>query len=179
MEKLALKSWETQPKVHVLAADTSTTIFVNGSSKQLCYNEYIGPNLVNYDEQLDCIVSTKNSNVDFANGVILKPDEIYCNRKQMTPNDKYWQNTRCDSLNNILEDDVISVKHSNNENFIYFHTFKIKLYDKMNAIDCPDFVFPLTANLSFQIGKLKYKAEQIKIQNEMTFSPELSQRIHF
>jgi hypothetical protein len=131
------------------------------------------------DELLDCIVPTKSSTVDFANDVILKPDETYCNRKQVAPNDKFWQTSRCDSLNHILEDDVVSVKHSNTENFIYCYTFKIKLYNKVEAIDCPDFVFPLPANLSFQIGRLKYKSEQIIIQNEMTFSPELSHRINF
>ncbi len=97
----------------------------------------------------------------------------------MVPSDKYWQKTRCDQLDSIIEDDVISVKHSNNENFIYCNTFKIELYNKLEAIDCPYFVFPLSANLSFQIGRLKYRADQIRIQNEMTFSPELSQRINF
>lgn len=169
----------TQPKVHVLAADAFTTVYVNHSSNQLCYKEYFGPKLVIYDEQLDCIVPIKSSTFDFANDVILKPDETYCNRKQVAPNDKFWQTCRCDPMDHILEDDVVIVKHSNDENFIYCNTFKIKLYNKVEAIDCPDFVFPLSANLSFQIGRLKYKSEPIRIQNDMTFSPDLSHRINF
>jgi hypothetical protein len=65
----------TQPKVHVLAADPFTTVYVNHSSNQLCYKEYVGPELVIYDEQVDCIVPIKSSTIDFANDVILKPDE--------------------------------------------------------------------------------------------------------
>ncbi len=128
----------TQPKVHVLAADPFITVYVNHSSNQLCYKEYVGPKLVIYDEKVDCIVPIKSSTIDFAKDVILKPDETYCNRKHVVPSDKYWQKTRCDQLDSIMEDDVISVKHSNNENFIYCNTFKIELYNKLEAIDTSD-----------------------------------------
>ncbi len=68
----------------------------------------------------------RSSTIDFANDVILKPDETYCNRKQVVPSDKYWQKTRFDQLDSIIEDDIISVKHSNNENIIYCNSFKLE-----------------------------------------------------
>lgn len=164
----------TQPKVHVLAAAAFSTVYINLSSSELCYKEYFGPILVIYDEQLDCIVPIKSSTVDFANDVILKPDETYCNRKQVAPNNKFWQTSRCEPLNHIFEDDIVSVKHSDNENLIYCNTFKMKLYNKVEAIDCFHY-----RQICLQIGRRKYKFQQIRIRNEITFSLELSHRINF
>jgi hypothetical protein len=169
----------TQPKAHVLAADAFSLMKANKSTNQLCRKEYIGPNLVVYDETQDCIVPTKGTNLDFANDLILKPDEHYCNKRQITPNEKYWEQNRCEPLDNVIEDEVVQIKNGGDYNFVYCNTLKIKLYEKLMAVDCPDYVFALPANRSFRIGRLSYSAEQIKLNNEMKFIPDLSQRINF
>jgi hypothetical protein len=169
----------TQPKAHVLAADAFTLVKANKSNNQLCHKEYVGPNLVVYDETQDCIVPTKGTNLDFANDLILKPDEHYCNKRQVTPNEKYWEQNKCEPLDNVIEDEVVQVKNGGDYNFVYCNTLKIKLYEKLMAVDCPDYVFALPANRSFRIGRLSYSAEQIKLSNEMKFIPDLSQRINF
>ena len=145
----------------------------------MCFKEYVGPSRVLYDEELDCIIPAKNSNIDYAFELIMKPDETYCNRKQLTPDDKYWETKRCDPQGKALEDDIVNVKHSRNENYIYCNSLKIKIYEKLDEVECPDFVFPLPSNMSFQIGRLKYNSQQIRIQNQMHFEPELSHRINF
>jgi hypothetical protein len=124
----------TQPRAHVLAADPFILIFVDESSNTMCSREYARPNLVVYDELLDCIVPTKGSNLDFANDLILKPDETYCNKRQVKAMDKYWVQKQCDRLDRLLEDDVVQVKSAGDSNFIYCNTFKVKLYDKMPRV---------------------------------------------
>jgi hypothetical protein len=169
----------TQPRAHVLAADPFILISVNESSNTMCSREYAGPNLVVYDESLDCIVPTKGSNLDFANDLILKPDETYCNKRQVKASDKYWVQKQCESLDKVLEDDVVQVKSAGDSNFIYCNTFNIKLYEKMPPVACPDYVFSVPSNRSFRVGRLSYSAERIKINNDMRFAPDLSQRINF
>jgi hypothetical protein len=44
---------------------------------------------------------------------------------------------------------------------------------------CPDYVFSVPSNRSFRTGRLSYSAERIKINNDMRFAPDLSQRINF
>ena len=169
----------TQPKAHVLAADPFMLAEVNKTSMTWCAQEYSGPNLVVYDETLDCLVPTKGSNLDFANDLILKPDETYCQKRQVIASDKYWERKRCEPLNGVLEDDTVQVKNAGAQNYVFCHPFKVKLYDKLAAVECPNYVFSLPSNKSFRIGRFTYNANQINLKNQLIFAEDLSQRINF
>ena len=169
----------TQPKAHVLAADPFMLIEVNYTSANWCLKEYNGPNTVVYDETIDCLVPTKSTTLDFANDLILKPDETYCNKRQVTASDKYWEKKRCETLSTILEDDTVQVKNAGDQNFVFCHPFKIKLYEKLSPVECPNYVFALQSNRSFKVGRFSYTASQTYLKNQMVFAEDLSQRINF
>ncbi len=135
----------------MLAVDPFILISVNKSSNTACSREYAELNFVVYDESLDRIVPTKGSNLDFANDLILKPDEIYCNKRQVVASDKYWIQKQCESLDKVLEDDVVQVKSAGDSNFVYCNTFNIKLYEKVPLFVCADYVFSVPSNRSFRI----------------------------
>jgi len=169
----------TQPNVHVLAADPFILVAMNKTTNKICTRVYKGPDLVIYDEKRDCIVPSKDSNFDFVNDITLRPDEVYCKKKQISSNENFWVEKQCEDMNEVLEDDVVQVKYGGDLNFVYCNMFKIKLYENLPTIECPDFVFSLPTNRSFSIGRLAYKFESIKINKDLKFVPEWSQRINF
>lgn len=135
--------------------------------------------MVIYDQTLDCIVPTLGNDKDFNNNLILRPDKEYCDKKRIRPDRGLWRTIRCENQSTIVEDDNISVKNVETENQIYCYTLQIKLYENLGPIDCPNYAFLLPINQSFRIGRLYYRADQIKLKNEMTFDAGISQRVNF
>ena len=76
---------------------------------------------------------------------------------------------KCEETERFEPTEIIQVKQLGELNYIYCSFFNITIYKK--TIVCPDFVFAIGSNESFQIGDLKYNAKQIKHSYEVKFDP--------
>lgn len=159
---------------HVATVDAFT--FFNRTTSDLCSYNYMGPKSVVIDDHDDCIIPLEGIADASPNNVVLRPTNKKCDASGMTAQ-KYWRRTEC--FKYTLEEtyDLVQVKTTGAENFIYCYLFNITVYGYEQP--CPRYVIKLPSSTSFLIGNLRYKADDKRIETELTLQPEWAHRINF
>ena len=165
------------PSIHVMRAesfDLATKVVENGNVN-LFHSNYIGPKTVLYDEHKECVTPIK-SNTEEATNMILVPTEVQCDYKNFRTKDQYWTKGHCEKRDRVDPHEIIQIKHSPQYNYIYCASLNITTYNR--AIPCPNEVFVLPSNQSFQIEDMRYDSQQLNLHSELHFIPEWTYRVN-
>ena len=168
---------------HVIKADPFDLIKVKEKSNGfiLCHSQYNGPKAVLYADKLGCVIPYKiwnvNENEYEYENINLVQEKIECDPEFIDAGKKNLFGLKnCEETERFEPTEIIQIKQLGEFNYIYCTSFNITIYKK--TIVCPDFVFAVNLNESFQIGDLKYDAKQIKHSLEVTFDPGWSNTIN-
>ena len=162
--------------VSILTADPFTLYSIENKT-YLCQIKYTGPSSVVYNEKNDCIIPLPTAPYTLNNLVVMPKTDKCQNNLPHNFTHKYWKFERCEQRHFISPDEVVQIKAVGDNNHIFCNGFKINLYNR--TIDCPDFVFALPITTSFSIGSLNYETNDITIHTDLSFAPDLSQRVNF
>jgi hypothetical protein len=160
----------------ILKADAFSLIS-RKTHEETCFLEYSGPDFVVYDTSTDCVTPLRG-NLDTNENVILSPSVEYCTEASpLNSSERYWSKERCVSNDHISNEDIITIKSSNDHNFIFCYTLNVTVFNR--TYPCPSFVFALPQYASFTIGKMTYTADQLKISNSLRIAPVHTTRVNF
>lgn len=159
--------------------DERTTIFktntfkhYTGTKENLCLKEWNGPTLILANSSSKCFKTL--SLTDLSTDQTIRTS---CEGGQSLPEfDKLWKTSYCiNSSENAIPKQTWVIS---NEGFqhIYCYTENISFHKK-GECECPNYVFKIPDDESFQIGTYKYEAENMKISAHEDFRSTASSRI--
>ena len=160
-------------ELHVIKADPFDLIKIEEKSNGfiLCHSQYNGPRAVLFADKLGVIPYKIWDSKQFEyENVNLVKEKLKCDPKFIDAGKKNLFGLKnCEETERFEPTEIIQIKQLGELNYIYCSFFNITIYQK--TIVCPDFVFAIGSNESFQIGDLKYNAKQIKHSYEVKFDP--------
>lgn len=174
--RLSFEQKTTKSKTQILRADPFRLI-VNMSSESVCFGSYRGPHSVIYEERVDCVTPIRGDS-DSNDNMILSPAVEYCSDGiPINESSHYWSKIECLPRDLVRDDDIIQIKSSDQYNYLYCQSLTITVFNR--TFDCPNYVFSIPHFASFTIGKLTYKADNLKLSHSLRLAPVTSSRVNF
>ena len=167
--------------LHIIKADPFDLIKVEEKPNGfiLCHSQYNGPRAVLFADKLGCVIPYKiwdSKQFEYENVHLVK-EKFKCDPEFIDAGKKNLFGLKnCEEIERFEPTEVIQIKQLGEFNYIYCSFFNITIYKK--TIICPDFVFAINSNESFQIGDLKYDAKQIKQSFKVRFDPTWTSTIN-
>lgn len=140
---------------HVLHAEPFNILkkSSNKTGEFYCVHKYRGPTFAVYNQITDCIspfdAPTKHT-------LLLKNESVICGNRSLLKNKSLWKLSYCKEAHDFSNYELVQIKHSYNDNYIYCPFSQIALFN--NTIHCPPIVFKLNSNISFAIDKFRYES---------------------
>ncbi|XP_053213836.1 uncharacterized protein LOC128397176 [Panonychus citri] len=164
------------PSSHLLVADPFQLITVNNNS-HFCQVTYQGPQEVLYNTDKDCITQIRNMVETNINQIHIQYNRQICIFNSFNLSmDNLWSPENCHHKPTSQEAEIVQIKFTKNNNFIYCPSKEIELFNKTHA--CPNFVFDVPANITFKINNILYHPTAMKITNNLKFIEDWNFRIN-
>jgi len=160
----------------VLKADPFEPFHIDPDNpKKICKMEYTGPTYVMYEKASDCVTPLRDyvKDRDYA----LAPAFEHCQESLTMNATDYWKPESCQPAKTVRKSDILQIKDNGDYNTVYCPTLNITVFNR--TYNCPDYIFALPNFTSFTIGKLNYKADQLKIKSTLQVSTSTSTRINY
>lgn len=144
----------------------------------VCHVTYTGPEYVLYDESHNCVNPVRNRVAEDRNEVLFAPSQEYCHlmmARNHTPH--MWKVGKCFDPNDLTEEEVVQIKTTRGSNYVYCHHFHITMYGR--RIPCPSFPFIVPANVTLNIGRIRFTSSSVSLNQNLNVLPGMSHKINF
>ena len=159
----------------VLKSEAFDMVVKNGS--KICHSSFIGPKLVVFDKENDCVRPIKGRYIEESD-VILFPRGEECQESfLMNKSSAYWRNTYCEETDSKNNDESIQIKQIGEQNIIYCHLHNITIHSR--TVNCPNSPFLVSTKTPFNIGKSYFSSKEIQLHSSLPFVDAWSQRVNF
>ena len=80
-------------------------------------------------------------------------------------------------MSNLVEDDIVQLKHGIEVNNVYCNNFNFTIHRR--HMNCPPFPFAVPVGSEFNVGRLSYSTSEMMVQGELPLVSEATHRINF
>ena len=159
---------------HLLIADPFH-LFTLMNSSHICYTDYTGPSKILYDKRQDCVTKTNNFIELDHNQIMIAPNKLDCQIQKNVSLNNLWSPSVCLPKSNHT-DSSYQIKFVKHFNFVYCPFRYIKIFSKNH--DCPNFVFQIPSNISFELENYVYQPQSMRTKVNMKFSNDWNFRLN-
>lgn len=172
-----VRARRTEPAIQVVQADPFTLLSFRPNDNLACRHRYIGPKIVLFREQSDCVTPLLNSDID-NQGIVLHTLANYCiDPERPDTANKYWEESTCVRTEDLHADEKVQIKVTQHDLYIYCPKGEITVYNRL--LQCPNHIFALPPSAPFKIGQIEYNANELTINKDYSLLPLWNHKINF